>query len=179
APLVRQSIRLGVAERADVIIDFSNANLGDQIVLQNRLEQVNGRGPTGRILNPGTPLLRFEVDRDEADNSQVPATLRELPEISLNEVVRTRTFTFTRRNGSWAINNQFSNKNRVDARVQQGTAEIWVFQNPAINWSHPIHGHFEEFQILSRNGQPPPADEVSRKDMARLAPGQNTRVFVR
>src|SRR5262249_46001960 len=157
---VRQSVRLGVAERADVILDFSGAQIGAQIVLQNRLQQVNGRGPTGRIVAPGTPILRFDVDRDEDDPSQVPEFLRPLPDIDLAEVVRTRTFTFNRNAGAWAVNGRFFNVNRVDATVKQGTAEIWVFQNPANNWSHPIHAHFEEFQILTRNGQPPPADEI-------------------
>lgn len=181
-PLTRQSIRLGVAERVDVIVDFSKYNIGDTIYLQNRLEQVNGRGPTGRIVSPGTPIVKFIVDRDAPDPSRVPATLRELPPVNLNEVVKTRTWQFDRRNGAWTVNGRFFDPNRVDAYPKRGTAEIWVFKNyqtDRLGWSHPIHVHFEEFRILSRSGQTPPANEIARKDVVRLGPNEEIRVFVR
>ncbi|MGA9772790.1 MAG: hypothetical protein WBV94_27420 [Blastocatellia bacterium] len=46
------STRISVAERVDVIVDFTNM-AGQTIYLENRLEQQNGRGPTDRILNAG------------------------------------------------------------------------------------------------------------------------------
>src|SRR5207244_12210908 len=48
--------RIGVAERVDLIIDFKKLarDLGvKRLWLENRLEQVNGRGPTGKILPAG------------------------------------------------------------------------------------------------------------------------------
>jgi len=43
-------------------------------------------------------------------------------------------------------------------------------QNSSGGWEHPIHIHFEEFQILSRNGKAAavPIDEKARKDMMRI-----------
>ncbi|MFL5398126.1 MAG: multicopper oxidase domain-containing protein, partial [Myxococcales bacterium] len=40
-------------------------------------------------------------------------------------------------------------------------------------WDHPIHIHFEEGQIISRDGSPNrvPAWEKGRKDVYRLRPG--------
>lgn len=178
APISRKSIRLGVAERADVILDFSAYPLGTQITLDNRLQQSSGRGPGG-LSSTGTPLLRFEVDRPARDFSQVPAKLRELPPVNLNEVVTTRNWTFDNQNGAWTINGRLFDSNRVDATVKRGTAEIWVLTNPYRDWSHPIHIHFEEFQIISRNGQATPVDEVSRKDVVRLAPGEQVKIFMR
>jgi FtsP/CotA-like multicopper oxidase with cupredoxin domain len=178
-PLSVQSVRLGVAQRADVIVDFSRYNIGDQVFLQNRLEQTSGRGPTGNILNPGTPLLRFDVDRDAPDSSRIPATLRALPPVNMSEVVATRTWRFERTNGAWAINGQFFDTNVIRANPRRGTAEIWVLQNNSGGWSHPIHIHFEEFQILSRNGAPPPPHEVARKDVVILGPNETVRLFLR
>ncbi len=180
-PLIRTSIRLGVAERADVIIDFSNAEPGDQIFVQNRLRQNNGRGPVtaNAIEDPGTPILRFDVDRDAEDPSLVPAKLRDLPLADGNEVVATRTWNFGNRNGAWTINGRLFDSNRVDALVKKDSSEIWVLQTGGGNWSHPVHIHFEEFQILSRNGRTPSVDELARKDILRLAPGNNARVFMR
>jgi len=60
-PLQVQSVRLAVAERADLIIDFTGFNHGDQVLLQNRLKQTDGRGPTDKIIAPGTDILQFRV----------------------------------------------------------------------------------------------------------------------
>src|SRR5216684_3165376 len=51
------SARIAVAERVDVIVDFSKFQ-GSRVYLVNRLDQVNGRGPTGKILSPGTPIIQ-------------------------------------------------------------------------------------------------------------------------
>ena len=179
APLVRQSVRLGVAERVDVVIDFSQARPGDQIFIQNRLEQTNGRGPTGKIIAPGDSLLRFDVAGAAADPSRVPASMRALPPVNMNEVVNTRVWRFERTQGAWAINGQFFDVNTVRANPKKGTAEIWVLQNNSGGWQHPIHIHFEEFQILSRNGAPPPQNEIARKDVARLQFNEEVRLFMR
>ena len=179
APLIVQSVRLGVANRMDVIVDFSNYRIGDQILLLNRLEQVDGRGPTGKLLSPGTPILRFDVDRDAPDPSQVPAAMRPLPEIDLAQVATIRRWEFKRDQGAWSVNGKFFNANEVRATPKQGTAEIWVLKNGGAGWSHPIHIHLEEFQILSRNGHRPAPHEVARKDVVELGPGDEVRVFMR
>lgn len=178
-PIVRNTIRLGVAERADVIVDFSEATVGDEIFLVNRLEQTSGRGPTGRILSPGAPIMRFDAHRREVDRSRVPVTLRDLPPADPNSAEVTRTWTFNNRNGAWMINNRLFDSSRVGAVVKKDSAEIWVLQTGGGNWSHPVHIHFEEFQVLSRNGSGPPADEIARKDVLRLEPRTNARVFLR
>ena len=61
-PVQVNNTRISVAERMDVIIDFAPF-AGRSIYLENRLEQVNGRGPTGKVLAPGqwNNVLRFDV----------------------------------------------------------------------------------------------------------------------
>ena len=180
APFSTNKVRLGVAERADIVIDFSQYPLGSQLFLVNRLEQVNGRGPTGKILSPGTQILRFDVEREPAspDTSVVPQKLRDLPPVNLAEVVKTRTVRFDRSNGQWTINGEIFDPERPSASPKQGTAEIWVIQTNG-DWSHPVHLHFEEGRILSRNGKPPPPHERGRKDMFVAGPGEELRVFMR
>ena len=46
-------VRLGVAERADIVVDFARFPLGTQLYLVNRLEQPDNRGPT-KVQAPGT-----------------------------------------------------------------------------------------------------------------------------
>jgi FtsP/CotA-like multicopper oxidase with cupredoxin domain len=174
-----QSVRIAPAERGDVVVDFSKFNLGERIYLFNRLEQKNGRGPTGELLAPGTPLLRFDIERDVAnDPSQVPASLRPLPTFKTAEAVKRRTWKFDRNNGQWAINNMLYDPDVARAAVKRGTAEIWEFTNGG-GWFHPVHIHFEESRILSRNGKAPPKHEQGRKDMFVVAPGETVRIFIR
>jgi FtsP/CotA-like multicopper oxidase with cupredoxin domain len=183
APLSVQSVRLSVAERKDVVIDFSNVPIGTSIYLENRLEQKDGQGPEDYLLSQtdATPVLRFDVDRDPpaADASRVPSTLRALPSANLAEVVATRYWTFDQSNGQWVVNNRLFDYNRVDAQVKKGTAEKWVIRNGSRRWSHPIHIHFEEYQILSRNGVAPSAQEHARKDVLELHPNEEVVVFMR
>ena len=187
APLTTKKVMLGAAERGDIIIDFAQYPIGTKLYITNRMIQTNGRGPdnglrdaNGLLLTAGTQLLRFDIDRDPPvpDQSRVPALLRELPPIDLNEVVTTRNFTFGLTNGGWTVNGKLFDVNVATAKPKRGTAEIWVLKGTG-QWHHPIHIHFEEGRILSRNGQPPEPHEAGRKDVYLLAPGDELRVFLR
>ncbi|MBL0393075.1 multicopper oxidase domain-containing protein [Ramlibacter monticola] len=49
-----------------------------------------------------------------------------------------------------------------------GTMEVWEIKSGS-GWSHPVHVHFEEGIILTRNGLPPPEwEKWSRKDVYRV-----------
>jgi FtsP/CotA-like multicopper oxidase with cupredoxin domain len=178
APRSTQSIPLAPANRVDVVIDFSDARIGDQIFLLNQLQQLDGRGPTGRIIPPGTPMVRFDVVGNAADPSQVPARLRPLPTIDLSEVVRERLWQFDYSGGTWLINGKTFDPTRSDAQPKQGTAEIWTFRSEGLQWSHPIHPHLEEFQIIELNGVRVPP-QTARWDVAPLFPNYEIKMFMR
>ncbi|MGK3988789.1 multicopper oxidase domain-containing protein [Sorangium sp. So ce136] len=183
SPVTSRSVRVAVAERVDVVVDFSDTNIGDRIILENRLEQDDGRGPTGDILGAGrgNAVLRFDVDRDAPDPSRVPAVLRPLPAIDVAEAAAVRVWEFDRRRGAWAINDRFFDVNVVRASPRRNTAEIWILRNDSGGWSHPVHIHLEEFRILSIDGEPPPARLAGRKDVVEIgrANGSEVRLFMR
>jgi FtsP/CotA-like multicopper oxidase with cupredoxin domain len=161
-PLSRRSMRLQVAERVDVIVDFSKAGIGEKIYLQNRLEQTGGNSPTGKIIAP-TNLVEFRVVGDARDDSRVPVTLLDLPNRNV-PIAKNRTWKFDRSGGAWSVNGRFFDPDVFSAVIQQNSAEIWTFESGG-GWVHPGHPHLEEFQILDRDGKPPPAWEIGRKDM--------------
>ncbi|WP_374087347.1 multicopper oxidase domain-containing protein [Methylomicrobium lacus] len=50
-----------------------------------------------------------------------------------------------------------------------GKVEIWHIKLGGGGWSHPVHVHFEEGQILYRGGKaPPPWEKYARKDVYRI-----------
>jgi FtsP/CotA-like multicopper oxidase with cupredoxin domain len=161
------------------------------VYLANILKQTDGRQPDGATLNPGNvnnQLLRIEVGADAIDPSVIPAAFRPFPAVNLAEAVRTRTFNFERTNGMWAINDRLWDP-RVDHsatrlanplnQVKRNTAEIWRLVNSSGGWSHPVHIHFEEAQILKVNGKVVAAGQKARVDMYRLGPNTTVEMFMR
>jgi FtsP/CotA-like multicopper oxidase with cupredoxin domain len=136
--------------------------------------------------------LEFRIVRKPTnpDNSKVPTVLIPNPDLSKIPISRTRVFEFnsggsqTSSNpitsfvGPWGIktDQQGATLNadfgRVSAAPKLGTREVWELRNGGGGWDHPIHIHFEEGQILARNGSINnvlPA-ERGRKDVYRLRP---------
>jgi FtsP/CotA-like multicopper oxidase with cupredoxin domain len=189
APLRNQrGLRLGVAERGDIVVDFSVYPLGTELYLVNRLTHrpEDTRQPDD-VRRPGVRLLKFIVDRapPEQDLSQVPDFLRELRPLDPDELAAApvRRWVFERDSGLWAVNERFFDPDRVNAEVRQGGAEIWEFVNPEDGWDHPIHVHFEEGRIIGKTvlgrAVPVPPHEQGRKDVYVLGEDMTIRVFLR
>ncbi len=162
------TFRIASAERVQAVIDFSKF-AGKEILLYNRLEQVEGRKPKG-LVDVGTPILKFVVGKTAVpDPSRVPETLRTIPADEKVAAVlargrpRRRVFEFNRRNGAWAINGELYDENRIDARPIEDEHEIWTFKSGG-GWEHPVHVHLTNFFVLSRNGAAPRPIERGWKD---------------
>jgi FtsP/CotA-like multicopper oxidase with cupredoxin domain len=68
----------------------------------------------------------------------------------------------------------------VHFRVRKNSAEQWNLANNSGGWMHPIHIHFEEFRLISRNGVAVNSGfEFSRKDVLRVQHGELNSVFFR
>ena len=193
----------GIAERYDIVIDFSRYELGDKVWLVNVCEHDDGKGPkdnlsladalAGKSDDPCVgKYLEFRIVRDPAqpDISRVPPVLIPNPDLSNIPIARERVFEFGRggkqttfdpvssSSGPWGIefddgdmlNADFG---RISAAPRMGTREVWTLKNGGGGWDHPIHIHFEEGQVLARDGSAAnvPAWEKGRKDVYRLRPG--------
>lgn len=172
APVNTKDMRLAMAERYDLIIDFSQYPIGTQVVLQNLgLPNNDDFGNTNKI-------MRFDVVRQESDNSSIPSTLRNIQFIPESLAVRTRDFTFEQGgNPLWVINGNGWDRNAVDANPQLEQVEIWTLHNNSGLWFHPIHLHLIDAQILDRNGQPPFPYERGLKDVFYVGENETVRVI--
>ncbi|MDH4611735.1 bilirubin oxidase [Pseudomonas sp. BN102] len=187
APLLNQTnFQLGMAERADIVVDFSKYPIGTVLYLVNKMRQEDTREGKD-IKDPGTRVLKIIVDRfpPAQDLSQVPAVLRTLPPITAAEIAAApvRRWVFERSSGMWSINGRLFNVNIPRASIAQGGFEIWELVNPEDGWTHPIHIHFEEGQIIAKfvNGVsvPVPPQQRGRKDVYVLDAFTTLRVFLR
>ena len=180
APVVVKGFWQTTAERFDVIMDFSQYAPGTEIILYNRAEQVNGRGPTGKLLSPGFATLKFIVTSDAfgTDESRIPAKLRPLPDIN-QPVAKTRTWKFDRSGGEWTVNGQPYNRDVIGATIPEGSAEKWSIINGGGSWLHPVHIHYEEHRYLSYNGTTPEPLARARKDVIRLDANAKCEIYMR
>lgn len=189
-PVQVSSVMIAVAERIDVIIDFSAFPAGTVLRIENRLRQTDGAGPSDRdslfSAGQGNQVLEFRVQPDSVtDGSVDPATVTAAAlgrtyfyDVPPRQTVdKCRRFKFDRNNGQWVINDRlFSDTPRF--RVKRNTAEQWDLEG-GFAWSHPVHIHFEEHQIISRNRSTPIAIERGRKDVVRLGEGDDVSLFFR
>ena len=200
----------GIAERYDIVIDFSRYTPGPntKVWLVNLAEHQDGKRVANDLTlaealsgNSADPcvgrFLEFRIVRKPAqtDNSQVPPVLIPNPDLSKIPVARQRTFEFGRganQNtndpvssffGPWGIKTDDGDMlaadfGRISAAPRFGTREIWTLKNGGGGWDHPIHIHFEEGQILARDGSlnNVPAAERGRKDVYRLRPGGSVTI---
>ena len=200
-PVRRPSFLLGMAERVEVVIDFSQFAHPQftELYIENRLLQDDGRGPRGTFERPelaarGTQILKFKLEEAVTDPSQVPALLRPFEAISALELSRAiiRTFVFERTNGQWAINGGLAGDlSRVIAEPKVNVGEIWRLINKSGGWWHPIHVHLDYMRVLKRNGELPfdgtgpdfgqslERDSLARKETIVLGPNSEVEVFVK
>ena len=192
-PLQVTSIKLGVAERADVILDFAKLTApggpaagATRLWLENRLIQVDGRLPTNNLDAPATPanvLVEYRIGAVAADNSRDPALITSFAPISLPPLEApaiTRVFEWGRTNGAWVCNGQMIDCTRVRFTMKRGRLERWIHRTGG-GWAHPIHNHFVEGRIVKRNGVAlkPGDQEWCRKDVVNLYPGDEVEYLVR
>ena len=179
APVASPAIPLGMAERVEVVIDFSQYPIGSRVVLQN----LDGAGRLGEI-------MRFDIVRAEPDDSAVPATLRPAEPIPEASAARTREWVFGPRATlsavppvEWTINGRDFDPNRIDATPRLGDVEIWHIRNATeLNiggMDHPVHIHLIDFQILDRAGIKPAPYEAGWKDTVLVPKGKEVRVIAR
>jgi FtsP/CotA-like multicopper oxidase with cupredoxin domain len=173
---------IAVAERYDVIVDFTSFAPGSILHIENRLEQCDGAGPGNTILpaGQGNKVLEFRVTSDAVNDQSVnPNTNPSYYAMPTRVPERiTRCFKFDRDDGQWVINDKLFTCDDVRFRVKRNTAEIWKLEGGR-SWSHPIHIHFEEHHVLKRNGNTPAPVERGRKDVIRLGEDDDVEIYFR
>lgn len=191
APVTIPSLSIAPGERYELIVDFARYPVGTRLVLRDAM----GSATTADV-------LRFDVTRQEPDDSVVPATLRPQERLPQAGATVTREFTLnmtmmassgggmagmaghsssataTTTAMPWVFNNLPFDARRIDAKPRLGDTEIWTFKNPSM-MGHPIHLHDVMFQVLDRNGQPPLPQETGWKDTVHVNVNETVRVITK
>ncbi|MGB8835034.1 MAG: multicopper oxidase, partial [Candidatus Sulfotelmatobacter sp.] len=184
APVPLTTLEIAPAERADLIVDFSD-HRGAQLVLKN----------------DAFVVMQFRVSSAKVtDTSTMPRTLVAVPRIPESQAIQTRLLTLNEYvnkagNPVMLLLNASRWHEPITEKPVLGSTEIWSLINPT-NDSHPIHLHLARFQILDRQSyvpwlfqtkrqlqflgppQPPEPNEAGWKDTVRADPHMVTRIIV-
>ena len=192
APIVPGGLRVSVAERYDIIIDFAAFPAGSKLYLKENRSMFVGN-PSPDPLPPGlnieNVLMQFNVVNREpwfpADTPPIPATLCTYPTLPATD--NTWEWQFVLVGGRFRVKRPFDtvgctfDPDHSAHCMLQGTCEEWLINNNiASGWTHPVHIHFEEFRTLKRfvNGVEVPVPPLmsGRKDVSRMEPGQGALI---
>jgi spore coat protein A, manganese oxidase len=151
APL--KSLLLSPAERADILVDFSNVPVGSKIVLQNAVLTTNTDAEKQTV----GQIMQFTVtDAKGFSSSPLPSELN--PTLTgswptLQNVTKVRTLNLIEATGANGTLAMYLDGQKWSAATSEtpelGSTEDWVIANPTSS-AHPIHLHLVQFQIVSR-----------------------------
>ncbi|MGZ3737730.1 MAG: multicopper oxidase family protein [Bdellovibrionota bacterium] len=183
------------AERADIIIDFSQY-AGKNFILHN-----NQKPDDSDSVVPLYQIMMFKVasTTSDADTSKIPAHIRDIARIDPATAVRSRQIALQDMVmggvDMLTLNGKMWN-DPVDDFATLGTTEIWELVNTQPD-NHPFHVHLVDFQVLDRRNYDvnafnktgkvnytatadlPLANEMGWKDTVRVTPGQVTRIIMK
>lgn len=186
----RNDILMGPADRADVIVDFSRFDVGDEILLRNT-------GPDTNLMTTNTPadpnttgqVMKFKVVAPTGpDLSALPDALSSITRYNPDDAVRTRTLSLDQVADEFGRPELLLNNSKwsdpITESVRLGELEIWEFVNRT-STAHPLHLHMDHFQLLDRKirrtGEVllPEAHEMGWEDTILVGPGENVRIMVK
>jgi bilirubin oxidase len=160
----RNRVLLGAGERVEIVVDLS----GDE-------GQTVHFASYSSELDPSYIAVTSVDDYDQANFilfsiqvtaptanpvTSIPFALNSIVPLDQSQVVTTRTLTL---NIPPSINGAIFDMEVINITTRLGTLEVWSIINLSEE-AHPIHIHDSPFQIISRNGAPPPDYEMGWKD---------------
>lgn len=206
APVPLTRLQLAVAERAEILVEFDPS---EEVTLVNiALPPAFPDFPGAisemmRTLNTQAfDILHFRAQAQLADNAELPAQLNAIYRLPEAAATNTRGFRLSMGNGmrsgedagpgrgarngrgggfgggQFAINGRLMSESYINESIEFNTTEIWELTNTS-PMMHPFHVHNGQFQILDRDGSPPPANEMGWKDTVRVGPSELVRIVMR
>ncbi|NQV70382.1 MAG: multicopper oxidase domain-containing protein [Pseudohongiella sp.] len=206
SPVALTRLELAPAERAEIVVDFSDGRDVKLLSLGRTSNFPEFSGAMSRIMRSlnaqAFDILSIRPQAQLQANTQLPAQLASLYRLPEAAATNTRKFLLSMgagmrsgddrgpgrgtRNGNGggygggnsSINGRRMELNFINERIKFNTTEVWELSNNS-PMMHPFHVHHGQFQILDRNGQPPPENEMGWKDTVKVRSGEHMRIIMR
>ena len=191
---------MGLAERADMIVDFTSVPVGNYVLANVGPDEPFGGGIPGTEFPAADPsstgqIMQFRVVPAVAADPTTPPQFLQLPAIAplpAESVTRPLALlemmseawdgpaeamlgTMT---GGTAVQKMWDDP--VTENPTQGATEVWELHNSTAD-AHPMHVHEITFEVVNRQAigdapRPPEAWELGFKDTVIAYPGEITRI---
>lgn len=167
-PVKLNEITLTPSERAEIVIDFSQLSMEDELALIDKEDE--------------SILLPFKVFNQNEDNSSIPEVMNDfsVTEDEMNLPVTKKVELYGMMD-KVTINGKKFDPNRIDFIQDQGETEVWEIYNKPDEMGgmiHPFHIHGAQFKVLYRDGGKPTENEQGWKDTISVKPDETVSVSV-
>ncbi len=181
-PLARPSVTLAPGERAEVLVDFSGASIGQEIALIAGTVGTGmaiGMGGTAGTLEVTAMKVRVALARQANAMASPPTSLPAEPAVVARPGATARSFNLGggMMGSAFTINGRSFDINRIDLAVPSDAIEVWAFTN-ATAMAHPMHVHGVRMSLLARDGAPPAPEEKGLRDTFIIESMQTVTVAV-
>jgi len=197
APVQTTRIRLSPGERAEILVDLSGMETQTLHLMSYASEIPMGvqGGPT-MPMPPGSPPMNSPLNGIDFDILQInviastanpvttiPTALIPVVPIPESTADISRQINFTAdsamvMDGPFYFNDSTFDMMRIDYNIPLNNTEIWSLTNQTMV-AHPFHIHDVQFQILDRDGNPPPPVERGWKDLVLVSPNETVRFIAK
>jgi spore coat protein A, manganese oxidase len=202
-PQAVKSFRHGMAERYEVIIDFTGME-GQTVKLLNDSPPNNIKyDNTDKVMQFVVGKSKVKRDEETGRKTGNPGRMcteavdpvtgarlynDEVWDLTPSMVTVKRNFEFERKNGHWTVNGETwenvieSDYRHSAADPKAGDVEQWTLHNPGGGWFHPVHIHLIDFKVISRtNGNVKGVlpHELGPKDVVYLGEGEKVDVLIK
>src|SRR5699024_6245169 len=148
-PVKMDKMVLGPAERAEILVDFSNLNEGETIKLENS----------------GSEFMKFTAKKERGKKYNIPTTLTTIEKMDADDALNTDRSACGGRGPRVNSNGKQLDIHRIDEELDRNDTEIWEVSNESgmgmmAGTVHPLHAHGTQFHVLDRDRHPPPPNEA-------------------
>lgn len=170
-PLGMTSLILGVAERAEIVIDLKESSTDPLHLMINDFKALE--------------INRAEQLIENVDFSYMISLREDLLNIIHPEEVKEFPFhhiIFQGTDERVAVNGRKYELGRIDETYQKNQYYVWRIINQKDdleNMPHPFHAHDTQFRILARDGKLPYKNEMGYKDTLLVNKGESVDVLVK
>lgn len=166
-PIEMTKLMLTCAERAEVVVDFSQFKPGDEV----------------NLYTDQTVILTFRIkDFTDSQETTVAPELLTIEKPKVDPATPVRKITMDGMDEAVMMNHKKFKMDRIDAKQPVGLTQYWDIVNTngrRGGMIHPFHCHGMSFLVISRNGKDPYPNELGYKDTVAVNPSETVRILVR
>ncbi|RTZ66377.1 MAG: oxidase [Aquificaceae bacterium] len=174
APIALTELKLSPAERAEIVVDFSNDSGKEEIFIDK---------------SSGKDLFKANINKTASNTTTLPNKLITLDKLTPADAVNTRSFDLGGGMGGGmsggpsrmlTINGKSMDMSVINETVPLNAIEIWEVRNN-MGMNHNFHIHATHFQLLERNGSSSKVAENEKgfKDTVLIPPNESVKLIIK